>query len=135
MRNRFVTRAALALLLLAGLTFAGCARPKTSFTVPAGPDAKVVQMTASSFRFEPDEILARTGDRLVLQVQNTAGIEHNLTVEDPQGNVLLNLKLPSGQMQPATLELGQPGVYRYYCGKPMHPAMGMTGQIVAGPRK
>lgn len=111
--------------------FAGCATSKSSYTVPTGSDIKVIQMTASSFRFEPNEILARSGDRLTLEVKNTAGMEHNLTVEDPQGKVLLNLALPAARTQTAALELTQPGEYRFYCGKPMHPAMGMTGRIVA----
>jgi plastocyanin len=118
--------------LLVLLALAGCAPSKASYTVPAGPEAKVIRMTASSFRFEPNEIFARSGDRLTIEVKNVAGMEHNLTVQDPEGIVLLDLTLPAGQTQSAALELAKPGEYRFYCGKPMHPAMGMTGRIVAG---
>ncbi len=60
-------------------------------------------------------------------------MEHNLKIEDPQGKVLLDINLPAGQFRSAALELTQSGEYRFCCGKPMHPAMGMTGRIAAGP--
>jgi len=122
------------LLLLACLiAFLGCAHQKTSYSAPGGPQPQVVPMTASSFRFEPDEILAQTGARLLLKVTNSAGIDHNLTVEDPQGDVLLDLTLPAGRTSSAELRLSQPGVYRFYCDKPMHNTLGMTGRIVTSP--
>jgi plastocyanin len=132
MRNRHVANQAAILFLLAGLlATTGCTQHKVSFSVPGGKELKVVQMTASSFRFEPDDILARVGDRLLLQVKNVAGIEHNLTVEDPQGNVLVDLPLPAGQTVSEELELSQPGEYRFHCGKPLHSTLGMEGRIVA----
>ncbi len=68
MRRLVEIAASFGLLVL--LVFAGCAASKSSYTVPTGPDIKVIQMTASSFRFAPGEILASTGDRLTLEVKN-----------------------------------------------------------------
>jgi plastocyanin len=110
---------------------AGCAGPKVSVSAPAGTGEKRIAMEASSFSFEPNEILAHSGDRLLLEVENTAGMDHNLTVLDPAGEVLLSRHLPAGQKVPIELNLEQPGDYPFYCDKPLHPSFGMKGTIRA----
>jgi plastocyanin len=74
---------------------AGCAGPKVSVSAPAGTGEKRIAMEASSFSFEPNEILAHSGDRLLLEVENTSGMDHNLTVLDPAGELLLSRHLPA----------------------------------------
>lgn len=110
---------------------AGCAGPKVSVSVPEGTGEKRVAVEARSFGFEPNEILARSGDRLLLEVENTAGIDHNLTVLDPAGEVLLSRPLPAGRKVPIELNIEQPGDYPFYCDKPLHPSLGMKGTIRA----
>jgi plastocyanin len=110
---------------------AGCAGSKVSVSVPPGTGEKRIAVEASSFDFEPNEILARSGDRLLLEVENTSGMDHNLTVLDPGGEVLLSRHLPPGQKVPIELTLEQPGEYPFYCDKPLHPSLGMKGTIRA----
>ena len=130
MRRGILVKIALVLLLFSGSALVGCASHRVSFTVPDGPGEKTIQLKASSFAFKPNEIIARQGDRLVLQVENTVGIGHNLTMEDPQGNLLFSLVLPAGQTLKRELDLPQSGEYLFYCDKPLHSTMGMTGRIV-----
>ena len=40
----------------------------------------------------------------------------------------------AGQTESGEVTLSQPGVYRFYCAKPMHTTLGMSGRIVASPR-
>jgi len=107
----------------------GCAGQTVSFTVPAGAAETTVALEASSFRFAPNAIEAHAGDRLLMRVHNVAGIGHNLTVEDPGGRVVLALDLPAGKTTEGRLALEQAGEYRFFCDKPLHGSMGMSGTI------
>jgi len=111
----------------------GCAAPQVSFNVPAGSGEKTVVITARSFAFEPNEIFARQGDRLLLRVHNNAGIGHNLTLRNPQGKVLFSLDMAEDQTLARSLELTEAGDYPFYCDKPLHATMGMKGRIVVSP--
>lgn len=122
-------------LLVAGAigmlaTLAGCAAHKVAYTVPEGPGEEIIAIKATNFRFEPNEVTAKVGSKVVLQVRNTSGwTNHNLTLQDPNGAVLLSLLLPAGQAVAAKVDLDRPGTYTFYCGKPFHSSMGMTGTI------
>lgn len=126
-----LVRSRLALFLaatcLAALA-AGCAPPKkAAYQVPPGETGVAVEV--SSFEFNPNLIRARAGEGLVLKVKNVAGIEHNLTVLDPQGKNLANVDLPAGQTTEIRLPPLPAGDYPFYCGKPLHPSLGMKGEI------
>jgi len=115
------------------LFLAGCATKTVEFAVPEGPGEKIVALSARSFAFEPNLIVAKTGDQLLLMVTNRAGINHNLTVRGPDGMEILDRELPRGETVEVLLELTQPGEYEFVCGKPFHSAAGMQGKIVARP--
>ena len=90
---------------------------------------KVVEMAASSFEFDPNNIEASQGDLLVILVINRSSISHNLTVKDPQGRVIQSVELPEKQTVRVQVALALAGTYELYCDKPLHPALGMKGQI------
>ena len=115
------------------LLLAACAGPQTRYPVPAGEGEKTVPLVATSFDFEPGVIAARQGDRLLLRVDNRSGTEHNLTVLSPAGEVLVDRVLPGETVVEIPLTLTAAGTYPFHCGKFMHPAMGMKGEIVAAP--
>jgi plastocyanin len=125
-RNRLArVLAAVCLVALA----AGCAPKKPAFLVPLG--AVEVAVEASSFEFKPNLIQARAGEALLLRVKNVAGMAHNLTVLDPQGKSLVNVDLPAAQTTEISLPPLAAGTYPFHCDKPLHPSLGMKGEIRA----
>lgn len=108
----------------------GCSAPITSYRVADNPGEQQLAIEASSFAFTPNRITASAGSPLLLSVKNTAGMDHNLTIEAADATILLDLELPAGATTTARLKIDQPGEYRIYCNRPMHPTLGMTGQLV-----
>ena len=88
-------------------------------------------VAASSFKFEPNHIVAQAGAPLTLVVRNTSVIGHNLTVKAPDGSTVVDVPLPAGQTTNVQLTLNTKGTYSFDCGKPMHSSMGMKGVIEA----
>lgn len=120
-------------LVLVGLAamLAGCARPQKE--VVLAPGDKVIEMKASSFGFDPNLIRARQGDRLILVVENVSGMRHNITLKNPAGDIVFSEDLPAHETVRTEISLPQVGEYSFYCDKPMHPALGMKGRLVAEP--
>jgi uncharacterized cupredoxin-like copper-binding protein len=111
----------------------GCAPGTVVYNVPAAGAGRVVAMTASSFEFSPAVINAHQGDRLVLKVTNSAGLDHNLTIKNPEGTMIQSVPLPAGKTVEVELKLIEAGHYRYYCNRPFHSTLGMTGNIESLP--
>lgn len=112
-------------------TLVGCAGKGAMFEVPAGGGEKDVSLKASSFAFDPAVIKARQGDVLLLQVENLAGMEHNLTVKSPGGKILASVTLPVGKTVAVPVQLAESGTYAMTCDRPMHTTLGMSGRIEA----
>ncbi|MDA8169366.1 MAG: cupredoxin domain-containing protein [Nitrospiraceae bacterium] len=119
-------RKAAYLVLLLAAACAGLQRP-----VPVGPGIgeKTIDMTASSYRFTPNNIKAQLGDTLILKVKNTAHIEHNITVHDPENYEVLSVYLPPGQTREVKIKLDHTGRYYFFCRIAFHEMLGMFGQI------
>jgi len=115
------------------LIVAGCAGPKKVVTVSPEVGEKVIRMKASSFDFDPDVIRARQGDRLVLDIENAAGIHHNFTLKDPSGEILVEKDLPKKETVRVEVPLTQAGEYPFYCDKPLHATFGMKGRVLVEP--
>ena len=91
------------------LVVAACAGPQKMLSVPPGAGEKVIEVKASSFRFDPNVIQAHQGDRLVLLIHNTAGIAHNFTLKDPAGKVLFSKDLPASETVRLEVSLSRRG--------------------------
>lgn len=115
-------------------TLTGCAGKGSMFEVPAGGGEKEVSLKASSFAFAPAVIKARQGDVLLLRVENLAGMEHNLTVKSPDGEILASVTLPVGKTVAVPVSLAASGTYALTCERPMHTTLGMSGRIEATPQ-
>jgi plastocyanin len=90
-----------------------------------------IEMTAESFAFAPNLIQAKKGDTLLLTVRNTAGSEHNITIKDPEGKVLISRDIPSEGTVELEINLLERGKYEFFCDKPFHTTFGMKGSIEA----
>ncbi len=115
------------------LVLLSCAHAQQeSVTVPK--DEKTLTIKAENFKFEPNSIQAHQGDVLTLQIENTAGGDHNFTLKSPRGATLVNKDLPAKATTPVKITLSESGTYDFYCDKPLHSTMGMKGKIeVAAP--
>jgi uncharacterized cupredoxin-like copper-binding protein len=110
------------------LVIACCASPSKVVTVPSGE--QLVELKASSFDFDPNLIRARQGGLLVLVIDNVAGMEHNFTIKNPMGEVLVTKGLPAHETVQVEVPLSQTGEYLFYCDMPFHNALGMKGHLV-----
>ncbi len=117
--------------LLAVLVSAGCAGVHEPVDVQAGTGEQTVALKVSSFDFQPNHIVAKTGTTLALNVQSDSVMTHNLTIKAPDGAVLASVDIPSKGNVTVKVPLEKAGVYEFYCDKPMHTTLGMKGRIEA----
>jgi plastocyanin len=100
-------------------------------TVSPGEGEKILAVKASSFKFEPNNIKAYTGDVILLRIENVSGSSHNFTINNPQGQLIQSSDLPAGKVTDVRVTLPEKGIYDFYCNKPFHSAFGMKGRIEA----
>jgi plastocyanin len=126
----------LSAVMAIGILFitASCSRVQAPIkpTVAEG-DKQVVEMKASSFSFDPNNIEAKQGDTLLIKIRNVSSTAHNLTLKDPKGRIIQSADLPPNETVTMAVELPVAGTYEFYCDKPLHPTLGMKGKIQVGP--
>ncbi len=128
MRKNFAAGGRVALFAVMGLLMAACAGAPQK-PVVLEPGTRELTMKADSLYFEPNYIKARQGDILTIKIENVASIDHNLTIQTPQGRTLVSVDIPAKGTATAKVELSEIGTYNFYCNKPLHSTMGMKGQI------
>jgi len=115
------------------LAAAACASQQPQVTLGQAKGEVAVEMKASDFKFEPNNIKAYQGDVIVFRIENTSGTGHNFTITDPKGNTLQSVGLPSRETVTVKVPLTEAGNYGFYCDKPMHSGFGMKGSVEAAP--
>jgi plastocyanin len=113
------------LILLA----ASCATRQALETVKTEAGTAVIDMKASDFKFEPNNLKARRGDILEFNITNVSGTTHNFTIKDPKGEVLQSADLPPHKTTTVTVTVAEAGTYHFYCDKPLHSTLGMKGWL------
>jgi plastocyanin len=112
-----------------GLLLAGCASLQPQVAVSEKGNEKVVELKAESFKFAPNNIRAFDGDTVLFRIENSSSSAHNFTITDPQKQVLKSVALPAGKLTDISVSFSGPGVYEFYCDKPLHSSFGMKGQV------
>ena len=115
------------------LAVAACASQQPQVTLGQAKGEVTLEMKASDFKFEPNNVKAYKGDVIVFRIENTSGSGHNFTITDPKGNTLQSVSLPSKETTTAKVPLAEAGTYGFYCDKPMHSGFGMKGSIEVQP--
>lgn len=118
------------LIATVALTQGGSSGGASAATPPASGDSaepQAVEVILGDIFITPGQILVAPG-RVVLEVTNTGGIQHDLALEGGPQTPMLN---PG---QSATLDLGvlEAGTYIVYCTVPGHREAGMVAEIVVG---
>jgi plastocyanin len=119
---------AVSFLLLFSMLSA-CAGRQPVITIDRVDDQLTLVMKAGNFEFVPAHVRVPRGTEILLRVENTTGNRHNFTIKDPGGRIIQSLPLPPNGTMAVKLTLGEPGKYHFYCDKPFHSTLGMSGTI------
>ncbi|MHB8111373.1 MAG: cupredoxin domain-containing protein [Syntrophorhabdaceae bacterium] len=94
---------------------------------------KIILITASDFKFEPNNITTSTGNSLTFSIMNVSPNSHNFTLKDPDGNTMQSVDIPARQSVQVNADFPRPGTYKMICTKTGHSELGMKGQVVVKP--
>jgi uncharacterized cupredoxin-like copper-binding protein len=129
--------AAVAIAALGGLGIAGCgggdndnettAAQGPATTSPAG-GGSTVKLSETEYKIEPSDPSVKTG-AVTFEVTNDGEAPHNLEVEGPSGEAELPEDLQPGDSGSFSVDLGEPGKYRFYCPVGNHEQLGMVGEV------
>lgn len=88
-------------------------------------DARRIEVTATSFEFDPDEIRVDAGESIAI-VLTSADILHDFTIDEFDAHVAVD----RGETEEGGFTAGEPGRYTYYCTVAGHREAGMEGTLV-----
>jgi plastocyanin len=111
------------------LLIAGCAGLQPQVALSEKESEKVVDLKAESFKFEPNNIKAFEADTIIFRIENSSDSAHNFTISNPQRQILKSVALPAKKMIEIKVSFAEPGIYEFYCDKPLHSSFGMKGQV------
>jgi plastocyanin len=103
----------------------------------AAARVQIVEVRASEFRFEPHQVMVRSGV-IRFVVRNVGEVRHVLTVEW-EGGGGASVRIAPGQTQTLEVTLEQPGAYAFFCpletegegyGVIVHRDKGMEGRLM-----
>lgn len=112
-----------------GLLLAGCASLQPQVVLSEKEIEKVVELKAESFKFVPNNIRVFEGATIIFRIENNSDSEHNFTITNPQKQILKEVALPAKTAVDINVSFAGPGVYEFYCDKPLHASFGMKGQV------
>jgi plastocyanin len=111
------------------LLLAGCGGLQPQVVLSEKESEKVVQLNTESFKFKPNNIRAFEGDTILFRIENSSDSAHNFTIANPQQQILKSVDLPAKKAVDINVSFEEPGVYEFYCDKPLHSSFGMKGQV------
>jgi plastocyanin len=88
-------------------------------------DARRIEVTGSSFKFDPDEIRVEAGEDVAI-VLTSKDILHDFTIDELDAHVAAD----RGKTEEGGFTAEKPGHYTYYCTVPGHRDAGMEGTLV-----
>lgn len=94
-------------------------------TSPVADGAREIEVTASSFEFEPDEITVTAGEDVAVVLTST-DLLHDFTVDGLDVHVAADVD----ETVAGGLRADEPGQYTYYCTVPGHREAGMEGTLI-----
>ena len=99
--------------------------------VSAEGQETTIEMTASNFKFEPNNITTRTGNKLTFNIKNISGTLHNFTLKDPNGVIMQNIDIPAREVCPNKNRLSSARQLSVLVATQTgHTGLGIKGQVV-----
>jgi plastocyanin len=87
--------------------------------------ARKIEVSASSFAFDPDEIEVEAGEDVAIVLTST-DILHDFTIDELDAHVAVD----AGETATGGLRADEPGSYTFYCTVPGHREAGMEGTLL-----
>lgn len=106
---------------------AATATETTGATGAAG-GGETVDVTMTDFEFDPKDPTVKPGE-VTFDVVNDGETLHNMEVEGPSGEAELPEDLQPGDSDSFSVDLSEPGMYRFYCPVGNHEDLGMVGEV------
>ena len=125
------------LATLLGLSVWPLLGPSHAQRVAAAAGEQTVEVQASEFRFDPDQVTVKPGV-IRFFVQNVGELRHVLTVEW-EGGGGASVRIPPGQTKTLEVTLERPGSYVFFCpiedegeggSLIVHRDKGMAGRLI-----
>jgi len=88
--------------------------------------ARVIRVRANNFRFDPDEIRVKVGEKVMLELLSE-DMPHDFVVPELDLSVKLT---PAGSSNSIEFTAEKTGEFEYYCSIANHRALGMTGTLI-----
>lgn len=114
-----------AVAISTAIAVAGCSSGGGAAT-SSGSTGGGLQIKMTDMKFEPTQIKAKVGQAVKLQLQNAGAVTHDLTIDDPKVQVIVE----PGKSGNAEFTPAKAGTYKVYCSQPGHEASGMVAQLV-----
>lgn len=92
---------------------------------PVAEGARRIEVTASSFAFDPAEITIQAGEDVAI-VLTSDDVVHDFTIDELGTHVAA----PAGGTAEGGLRADEPGRYTFYCTVSGHRAAGMEGTLI-----
>ncbi|TXI54910.1 MAG: hypothetical protein E6Q57_01720 [Mycobacterium sp.] len=92
---------------------------------PVVPGARRIEVGATSFEFDPDEITVTAGEDVAI-VLSSDDLLHDFTIDD----IDVHVAAERGESAEGGLRADEPGRYTYYCTVAGHREAGMEGTLV-----
>lgn len=109
---------------------AAAAETPTETVVPAA-STRQVRLIADEYRFEPNEIVARPGERLRVTIDNKDNRDYRIKFELPDGAVEMPDPVrPNGSGSIDITAPNEKGEYDFASPVGNHESMGMTGRLI-----
>ncbi len=84
----------------------------------------VVALKVLDNAFDSRRLTLKSNVPVTISVTNTTAHAHNLTVKDPEGHRVVDVKIPVGQTVDVPFAPTTPGTYIFYCNRALHRALG-----------
>ena len=94
-------------------------------TSPVADGARRIEVTATSFEFDPDEITVTAGEDIAI-VLTSEDLLHDFTIDELDAHVAAD----ADETNEGGLRADEPGRYTFYCTIAGHRAAGMEGTLV-----
>lgn len=123
----FAIAAAALVILLAGTA---CQSPPAAADQPAAGQPATITVVTTEFKFQPEVLTVRVGDRVRVTLDNSQGVlQHDML----QSDLKIHAEVQPGKKVTFEFTPAQAGTFDLVCSVPGHKEAGMTGKLVVQP--
>ncbi len=124
--QKWLGLAVLGFLLVSGCSSPAPPPPPPERVPPAARAANrpVVALKVVENAFDSRRLTLKSNVPVTISVTNTTAHAHNMTVKDPEGHRVVDVKIPVGQTVDVPFAPTTPGTYIFYCNRALHRALG-----------